>query len=193
VGYVGALAHHAVVPPQVDDRAYRPEVGRGENGGQPELLAYGKHARREPLQVHEVDEIGFHLPHVFPRLFGHGIVAVVQLVGPGQALLGATYPANGDALELVVFRLAGQEVAVGDGAFGRQDERLVPAGPQFSRQAERYDLHPRVALGEELVGGEKDPQRRSVGDLVWRSACTTMDYTETWGQFVFGRVRSWAG
>ena len=176
---LGPSHMHAVVPPQVDDRAHRPEVGRGEDGGQPELLAYLKHARREALEVHGVDEIRTHLPHVFPRLLGHDVVAVVQLVGAGQALLGAAYPADGDALELVVFRFAGQEVAVGDGAFGGQDERLVPAGLQFSRQAERYDLHARAALGEELVGGEEDSQWWGVSDLVWRSACTTMDYTET--------------
>ena len=126
-----------------------------------------------------MDEIRADLSHVFPRLLGHYVVAVVQLVGAGQALLGTADPADGDALELVVLRLAGQEVAVGDGAFGREDERLVPAGLQLPRQAEGNDLHAGTALGEELVGGEEDSQCRGVRGLVWRSACTTMDYTET--------------
>ena len=134
-----------------------------KTGGQPELLEDRQDARREALEVHGVDEIRADLPQVFPRLLGHTVVAVVQLVGAGQALLGAAYPADGDALELVVLRLAGQEVAVGDGALGGEDERLVPAGLQLSRQAERNDLHAGAALGEELVGGEEDSQ--------WRREC----------------------
>src|SRR5215213_4671090 len=189
VGYVGSLAHHAVVPPQVKDWAHRPEVGRREDHGQPELLEDRQDARREPLKVHGVDEVRADLPHVLPRLLSHVVVAIVQLVGTGQALLGAAYPADGDSFELVILRLAGKEVAVGDGALGGEDQRLVSAGLQPPRQPERHDLDASAALGEELVGGEEDLQCLGSRDLAWRSACTTMDYTETLKRFASRAVR----
>jgi hypothetical protein len=46
-----------------------------------------------------------------------------------------------------------------------------------------------VALGEELVGGEEDPQCEASRGFAWRSACTTMDYTETLKRFASRAVR----
>src|SRR5215207_742847 len=153
-------AQSTVVPSQVHNGAYRPEIGGREHQRHAGLLEGRQDARREPLEVHDVYDVRLYPSHVLPRLLRHVVVLVIQSVRTRQALLRAAHPADGDALELVVLCLVGLDAAAGDAALGGEDVGFVPAGLQLPRQPKRHDLDTGAVVREELMGGEKNPHRR---------------------------------
>src|SRR3990170_2144784 len=157
VGEFRPGAHDPVVPPQVNDRADRPEVRRRVYEWHVELLEYRYDARRKPLKVLGVDDVRSYLLHVLPCTQGHELVLVIKtVITPRDALLPTADPAHGDTFELVVLYLSRLDVFGGYAALRGQDIGLVAPGSELSRQSQRDDLDAGVVLREELVRGKED-------------------------------------